>query len=127
MSNILFGIDIAQLVDNSLQQAGGVGTGVLIKRENTGRTPGNLTGGQNPSETRYDFRGFLDNRSEERRNGSLVSAGGDIVSILGNSLPSGVVPAQSDQIEIENTTFEVLEIVARDPAAALYECRVGGV
>lgn len=124
MSNVLFALNIAQIVDNALQAAGGVGTGVLIKRTNTGRTPGNLTGGQNPTDTSHPFNGFLDNRSEVRRNGTLVSAGGQFVSILGASLPSGITPAQGDRIEIESTTFEVLEVPTRDPAAAIYECLV---
>ena len=125
MSNILFGLNIAQIVNDEISAAGGVLTGTLTKRTNTGRTVGNLTGGQNPSSVNYTFNGFLENRSEVRRGGTLVSAGGQFVSILGASLPSGIIPEQSDQITIENTLFEVLSVPNRDPAAAVYECLVG--
>ena len=125
MSNVLFGINIAQVVNSAIRSAGGVLPGTLIKRTNTGRTPGDLTGGQNPSTENHPFRGFIDNRSETRRNGSLIKAGGQFVSILGASLPSGIVPELGDSVTIEGTTFNIIDVPERDPAAALYECRVG--
>jgi hypothetical protein len=124
MSNVLFGLNIAQIVNQAIADAGGVLDGTLVKRANTGRTPGNLTGGQNPSETSHAFKGFIENRSETRRNGSLVSQEGQFVTILGDSLPSDVTPAQGDEITIEGRTFEVLGVPVRDPAAAAYECEV---
>ena len=124
MSTILFGLNIAQLVADSISSAGGLLDGVLVKRTSGTRTPGNLTGGTNPAEGRHNFQGFVENRSEVRSNGSLVSAGGEFVSILGATLPAGVEPSQGDQIEIESTTFTITEISERDPAAALYMCRV---
>lgn len=124
MSNVLFGLNIAQIVNDSIAGAGGVLTGTLIKVTTGTRTPGNLAGGTNNTETPYSFQGFIDNRSEVRRNGSLVSQGGQFVSILGASLPAGIEPETNDVIEIENTRFEVIGVPERDPAAALYECLV---
>lgn len=127
MSNILFGIDIAKLVNDSIAAAGGVLPGILVQKINTGRTAGDLTAGQNPTQTRHSFQGFIENRSQTRRAGTLVSQGGQIISILGDSLPSGIVPEQGDRIEIEGRTFDILEVPTRDPAAALYECVVESV
>jgi hypothetical protein len=120
----LFGLDIAQIVDDSIQQAGGVLNGTLTKYAPGTRTPGNLSGGTNPAPTDYPFRGFLENRSESRINGTLVRAAGEFVSILGASLPAGIEPETTDEVTIEGTTYRVLEITERDPAAALYMLRV---
>lgn len=126
MSNILFGLNIAQIVNSSIQQAGGVLDGTLIKITTGTRTPGNLAGGTNPTSASHAFKGFVDNRSEVRREGSIVSDGGQIISILGDSLPAGIIPEQGDQITIsgESETFTITGIPARDPAKALYECAV---
>lgn len=125
MANILFGLNIAQLVLDGVNAAGGLLTGTLTKRTATARTPGDLTSGLNPTSAGHSFQGFIENRTESTRAGSLVSEGGQFVSILGASLPSGIIPEQGDLITIEGTTFEVLSITERDPAAALYECLVG--
>lgn len=125
MSNILFGLNIAKIVNDEISAAGGVLTGTLIKRTLGTRTGGNLTAGTNPTSANHSFQGFLENRSEVTRGGSLVSAGGQFVVILGASLPDGVIPEQGDRVTIEGTTFEVLGVPERDPAAAVYECLVG--
>lgn len=120
MSNILFGLDIARIVDESIQQAGGVLIGTLTKPTPGTRVPGNLTGGTNPSTQSYSFRGFTDNQTSRRQNGSLVRFQGETVSILGNSLPAGIEPEAGDTIVIEGNTYEALQVIERDPAAALF-------
>lgn len=121
----LFGLNIAAIVDDAIQSAGGVLTGTLTKTTAGARTPGDLTGGTNPTSVSYSFRGFLDQRSEVRLNGTLVRTGGQILSILGNSLATqGVEPEAGDTAVIEGTTFKINAIADRDPAAALYECVV---
>lgn len=120
----LFGLNIAKIVDDSIVSAGGTNTGILRKATSGTRTPGSLTGGTNPTTVDHSFRGFLDNRTEQRIAGSIVSAGGEVVSIFGNSLPSGVEPENDDVVIIEGTVFTIVEVLARDPAAALYEVKV---
>ncbi len=125
MANVLFGINIAKLINDSVAQAGGVLDGTLHKRANTTRTPGDLTSGVNPSTVDYAFKGFIGNRTDARRNGSLVSQEGQFVSILGDSLLAGIIPEQGDSVTIEGTRFEIIGVPERDPAAALYQCEVG--
>ena len=120
----LFGLNIAQIVDSAVSAAGGTNTGSLEKVTVGARTPGGLTGGTNPTTVAYPFRGFLENTTQQRLAETLVNIKGEFVSIFGNSLPAGIEPAASDKIVIESTTFTVLEIVSRDPAAALYTVRV---
>ncbi len=121
---ILFGLDIAALVNDGLQEAGGVLDATLIKVSPGTRTPGDLTGGTNPTTTTHACKGFLESKGERRINGTLVSDGAVLASILGASLPVGVVPTVNDRLTIEGTTYDVKEIAGRDPAAALYVLRV---
>ena len=116
----LFGLNIAAIVDGAIQQAGGVKTGTLTKSAPGTRTPGSVTGGTNPTPTAYSFRGFVENRTSQRRPGELVKVSGEFVSILGNSLPAGVEPEANDLVAIEGTEYTVTGVVERDPASALY-------
>jgi hypothetical protein len=118
----LFGIDIAGEIAKAF--SGQLLSGTLTKTIPGTRTPGNLTGGNNPTSVPYSFEGFIENKTEVRKGGTLVSSGGKMVSILGGSLPAGIVPASADEVTIEGTTYKILAIEGRDPAAALYECRV---
>lgn len=130
MSNVLFGLNIAQIVNDSIASAGGVLPAVLIKRQNTTRAPANVTGGRNPTSTRHSCQGFLDNKASNRQGGSLstTSTGSSrtVAAILGASLPAGIVPEHDDQIEIEGRTYTITGTPERDPAAALYECELAG-
>lgn len=120
----LFGLDIAALVDANIQAAGGVLTGTLTKPTAGTRTPGDITSGTNPTTQSYSFRGFLESRSQIRINGTLVRAGGQVLSVLGASLPDGIEPESGDTAVIEGTTFQINAVADRDPAAALYQCAV---
>ena len=116
----LFGINIAALVDQSIQSAGGLKTGTLIRATPGTRTAGNLTGGNNPTSTSYTVRGFVENKTERRRAGDLATVGGEQISILGNSLPGDVEPRANDQVIFEGLTYTVTAITERDPARALF-------
>ncbi len=120
----LFGLNIAKIVNDSITLAGGVLSGTLTKPVAGTRTPGSLTGGTNPTTTTHTFEGFIEDKTETRREGSLVSEGGKFVSILGDSIDPVAEPNQGDEILIESITYRILAIVGRDPAAALFECRV---
>ena len=122
----LFGLDIAKIIDDGLAAAGGVLTGTLTKTAPGTRTPGSLTDGTNPVETTHSFRGFFENRSESRFPGQLQTTGGEVLSILGASLPAGVEPEVNDKATLEGAEYELVKLVRRDPAAALYEFKVEG-
>lgn len=117
----LFGVDIAQEIADAF--AGQLVTGTLVKVTPGTRTPGSLTGGTNPTPANYAFEGFLDNGSEKRVAG-LAPLDGEFMSILGNSLTSGIVPAVNDRATLDGKTYTLVELVERDPAAALYKFRV---
>lgn len=120
MGNPLFGVDISGLIRDY------VGTGVLdatlIKSSPGTRTPGNLTGGTNPTSTSYACKGFIDEQGVEALKGTLIPAGMKLITLIGDTINSGATAVgEGDQITIEGSTYEV-EKIDRDPAAATYTC-----
>ncbi len=117
-------MDIARLIDDEIAGAGGVLSGVLTKTTPGSRTTGSLAGGTNPAKVKHAFRGFLENVSETRRSGGLSTVEGEVLSILGASLPAGVVPEVNDLATLEGIEYEFVALINRDPAAAIYQFRV---
>lgn len=117
----LFGLDIAGIVNNAISSAGGVRPGILTKTTPGTRTPGDLIGGTNPTMTTHSFQGFVEQKSERRAGQVGASLGGQTVSILGASVSPAAVPAVNDSVTIDSVTYNLVELVSRDPAEALYE------
>lgn len=117
----LFGIDIATQIGSA------TGPGLLActlhKRSAGTRTGGQLSRGNNPTETDYAARGVVDDYSDREVNESLVQAGDRRILLLGSTIDSGAVPETGDAITIEGTKYEIVGPVKRDPAAASYTCQ----
>ena len=108
----LFGIDIAQVVSDALESAGNLTPGVLIK---FAADPNNST--------RHNFQGFVETRSI-RRQDTLVVEPAPILTIIGASISPAVVPSVNDQAELASMTWEIVRLIRRDPASAVYEFEV---
>lgn len=119
----LFGMNIAGIINAEIANAGGVLKGTLTKVSPGKRTAGSLTGGTNPATKSYSFNGFVETR-EVRRTGQVGASPGAVLTVLGASVPSGVVPEVNDTALIEGITYTLVELIKRDPAAAVYEFRV---
>ncbi len=122
MGNILFGVNISKLIKDN------VGTGVLDATLTTStqgtRTPGNLTGGRNPTTTDYSCKGFIDSQEVRDRNGTLVNDGTKLIVLIGDTINGGATaPSTGDSISIEGDLYGI-EAIDRDPAAATYSCTV---
>ena len=115
----LFGQDIAKLLYDSIQSAGGLRPVILIRIREGERNPNDLTGGKVSTQTRYECEGFISRRSDEYRAGTLVRTGGETVVILGDSLPEGIRPRPGDNCIAEDRTF-FISGVTNDPAEAVY-------
>lgn len=117
----LFGLDIAGIVNDAITQAGGVRPGTLTKTTPGTRTPGDLTGGTNPTTTTHTFQGFIDQKAERRKLqiGSTLEA--RAVSILGASVSPEAIPEVNDTVEMDGNTYMLVSLIGRDPAEALYE------
>lgn len=115
----LFGIDIAKTVNSAITDAGGVQTGSLSKKTTGTRTPGSLTAGTNPTSTVHSFKGFAETKGENRP-GSSAPTSNAVVSILGASINPVAIPEVNDKATIDGSTYTLLELLDRDPAAAMY-------
>lgn len=118
----LFGTDIAGVIATAFK--GKLVPGTLTKRASGTRTPGQLTGGTNPDTTAHAFEGFIEDKTEVRRGGTLVARGGKFVTVLAASINPAAEPETGDAINIEGVGYEIVEIAGRDPAGAVFECRV---
>lgn len=116
----LFGIDIAKVINTEIANAGGVLTGSLVKTTPGTRTPSDPTAGTNPTTTTYSFKGFSEER-ERRREGQVGTTVYSVVTILGASL--SVVPEVNDTATVDGVTYQLVELLSRDPASAVYEFR----
>lgn len=114
----LFGVDIAQIIADSIGP--GVLDAVLIKRTSGARTPGQLTGGTNPTTVSYPCKGFIDKQDRRNRDGELIHDGNVTILLIGKTIDNGnTAPIMDDQVTIEGVTYLVTQ-VDRDPAAATY-------
>lgn len=116
----LFGIDFAKELTAQVSASGGFPTGTLTKITPGTRTPGDITGGTNPTTTTHTFNGFLESK-EVRRPEQVGASVVPVISILGASVSPVAVPDVNDEVLIEGATYILVRLTERDGAAALYE------
>lgn len=118
----LFGVNVSGLINKYVSP--GVFDAILTKITEGTRTSGSLTAGTNPASESFTCRGFIDQQSfGDRPDAPLVNFDARTVVLIGDSIQSGAVPQQTDQITIEGLVYSITK-VARDPAAATYSCLV---
>lgn len=115
---ILFGLDIATILNDSITAAGGLLSGTLTRSTPGTRTPGDLSGGTNPTTTDHTFNGIVERRAT-RRAGELTEVVRPVVTILGASIT--IAPDVNDVVVIDGETLNLVELMSRDPASAVYE------
>lgn len=124
MGQELFGVDIAGIV------ADAIGDGVLpvqltepVRGE---RQAGNLTGGREALDpVTHEARGWWEDFTGQPPPGLEVLLNDRKAVILGDTMPAGVVPERGWGVTIEGRTLAIVQLVNRDPAAAVYvyQCR----
>ena len=102
----LFGIDIAGLVADAITGAGGLNAGMLLRGTDT-----------------YTFQGFVAVK-EVRVPDTLVAEARPVLTIIGGTLTPAVEPAVNDQATIGSITYDLVRLLRRDPASAVYEFEV---
>ena len=60
-------------------------------------------------------------RRSVRRSGALTAEDMAVVMILGQSIDPAVVPGVNDSVAVDGVTYMLIELMSRDPAAAMYE------
>ncbi len=118
MGNKLFGVDIAKELAAGFKSAGGLRPLVLRKFTKGTATLGSLTAGTNDTPVEHTGQGFEEVMSIRER-ASLVKGASAKLSILGDSLPAGVIPEANDEVDLDGTTYTLM-VGGSDPAAALY-------
>lgn len=123
MGNPLFGVNISGIIKQAM--AKGLLPLVLVK-EVAGPRGTIMTEGQVISPRRYPCRGFIDSYKTYQITGTSVQAGDKKILIIGDTLPTGVVPEMNDRIIAEGTEHVIASLPERDPAAATYVCQARG-
>jgi hypothetical protein len=117
--------DIRKLVAKHLgkQKQLGITAATLTLRTRGTRTVGSEAAGTNPASVSYSCKAFVEPVSK-MMDGSLVTEGHSVLSILGGTLPSGVVPRPvSSTIVRDGITYKVVKVIG-DPVGAIYQCEV---
>lgn len=102
----LFGLDIEGIVASAIADAGGLQAGVLEH-----------------GATSHTFQGFV-SVQEVRVQETLIVEARPVLTIVGGTLEPPVAPAVNDLATVGSITYELTRLVARDPAAAVYEFEV---
>ena len=117
-----FGVDIAKELNDALGP--GFPDATLVVRTLGAEDPTDLSGGRPITDTPHACKAILENFSQQRFQSGVIREGNRVVLILGDSLPSGVVPKSEDRVIAEGETLHLTGPVIRDPAGATYICEV---
>lgn len=116
----IFGVDLAGIINEAFSPL--VFDQVLTKSVTT-RDPADSTKTVSVS-TDYPCKGFVDVYVDKWVAGTTVKVDDHKIVILGDSLPVGIVPEPGNKITAEGRVYIIVKDgVARDPAAATYECQ----
>lgn len=96
----------------------------LIKVTNTARTPGNASGGLNPTEASYSARGWVEEYVGDQVESTTARREARAVALLGATIAGGQVPVKDDKVTIESVTYRITKIRERDPDAAVWVVEV---
>ena len=119
-----FGVDIAATINQELGDA--VLPMVLVKKTTGTRTVTDLSGGTNDSSRNHACRGIISRSSKKQQGRTVTVETVDEALILGDSLPSGVVPEPDDELVAEGNRYNISGTPKRDPDAATYTCKLRG-
>ena len=77
------------------------------------RMPGEVSAGTNPTTVDYSCRGFVSDYQDNAIDGTNILGGDRLITLLGGTLPTGVVPLPGDRVTIADfagatpTTYSV--------------------
>lgn len=123
MGNKLFGKDIAGKLNQKLGPL--LLPFTLLKVASGARNPAAPSNGATLTETPHACRGILDSYRDGQYDDTIIKRGDRKALILGDSLPTGVIPQPSDKLVAEGREYNVVG-VDRDPDAATYTLQVRG-
>lgn len=116
---LIFDLNIAEIVNSAIIDAGGLLPGILTHFTIGARNPNDPSSGINPVETTHIFQGFVDQK-EVKEDGRIMANFYPEVSILGASISPLIIPKVNDSVKLEGIIYTLLELTTRDPASAIY-------
>lgn len=99
--------NLPALINAKLQAAGntlGYRSCTLGKVASGTRTPGNISGGTNPTTTNYQAVGAVSEYDAAEIDGTIITVHDRKITLLAASLPRGVYPEPADLITISDQT-----------------------
>ena len=120
----LFGLDIATIVSDAISGAGGLVDGTLFKtRSGGGPDPDNPSRTLPSSEDRHTFTGIVEAKALRHPDTGVVDYRSTML-IVGGSISPPTAPAVNDRVELAGITYQLTNLVSRDPAGAAFEFEV---
>lgn len=122
MGEPFFGVDIAGLINENVSP--GLPTIATITHRTQGtRTPGQLSGGTNPTTLVAQAKVVVGDYKAHQIDGTLIKQGDRKILVIAESMTVAFDPSTSDRIDVEGATYFVVQ-VGRDPARATFSCQV---
>lgn len=122
--------DIRKAVDKGLKSAGLFRNATLTKFTPGSRTPGAENSGTNPTSLTYPCRGMLSGYDANTiaLSGTLINSEDRKITIIGGSLPAGVVVDKNDKIAIQDAdgvtkTYRIVSSPDVDEAGGAFICQ----
>ena len=113
----LFGLDIAQIVSDSLASAGNLQQGTLTKTTAGGRDAADPTIQRLPTTTTHTFQGYVELR-EIRRPDTLIAETVPLMTIINASVTPAATAEVNDRASLGDVTYELVRLMNTDPAGA---------
>lgn len=114
---------IAKAVKQGLVGAKASESVSLLRLTPGARTPGNLSGGTNPTTTSIPCQGFESNEKHDKIGGTTVDKTHKVFCIVGETL-GGTIPTSNDKFKIGGVTYEIVDLEG-NPAIWTLLCQLG--
>lgn len=148
MAREIFGLNIAKIVDDAVQGAGGTGSVRLVKKRPIETVAEDIADSGDPMDLGFftrdrsrkpampteqidkpapiELRGHFKSREAVYNKDTLVRQEGKFITIFGNSIPAGVEIEPGDELWCGDRCWYVESLTSVDPAEAVYMYRVTG-
>lgn len=119
---------IRRAVDKGVKAAKLYRTATLIRVTPGTRTPGAAASGTNPTTVSYPCRGLIAAYDAKAIQAGLVHSDDRMITLIGGSLPAGIVPRKTDAITIQDLdrvsrTFKLVDQPSADEAGGAWICQ----
>ena len=119
----VFGLDIASLVADAINAAGGLSPGTLITTTEGARDPDNPNVRAAPTTATSQLECTIETRTRRNRE-TAVAKTTIIATIIAGTIIPVRTPRVNDQLRVEGTTYTLTRLISEDPAGATLQFEV---